>query len=224
MSLDSVLKYRKDFREHHIPKWYSGVLHVAFNATVLLSVAIYLFLKISGPNGLELLIFPMTMVVGNLAVFLIHRYPLHHYYKGLPDYTYRVHTKHHHSFYTQEKIVYDSARDFYILFFPPAVIIGFTLIYLPANYFLLRNFLSPNALYLYLFTSTLYFILYEVLHYISHLPETHWILKIPYFKLMWNHHGTHHNPELMQNYNFNIVFPLFDMIFGTLYRGQKEKK
>ena len=35
-----------------------------------------------------------------------------------------------------------------------------------------------------------------------------------------NHHATHHAPELMQSWNFNITFPIFDAIYGTRYRGE----
>jgi sterol desaturase/sphingolipid hydroxylase (fatty acid hydroxylase superfamily) len=120
-------------------------------------------------------------------------------------------------------VIYDSPRDFYILFFPPWVIFGFAVIHGPIAYYLLSMFLSPNIVFLYLGMSTLYFFLYEVLHYISHLPKDHWVLKVPYFSLMWRHHVNHHNPKLMQQYNFNIVFPFFDYVFGTVYHpGQME--
>ena len=40
-----------------------------------------------------------------------------------------------------------------------------------------------------------------------------WIMK----RLRWLH-TTHHDPVLMQRYNFNITYPIGDWVFGTLYR------
>ena len=33
------------------------------------------------------------------------------------------------------------------------------------------------------------------------------------------HHATHHRPELMQTWNFNVNFPLWDWVRGTTYKG-----
>lgn len=63
--------------------------------------------------------------------------------------------------------------------------------------------------------SSSYFILYEIVHYASHLPLGHWALSFRHFRRMRQHHLDHHNPRLMEKYNFNIVFPLFDYVFGT---------
>jgi sterol desaturase/sphingolipid hydroxylase (fatty acid hydroxylase superfamily) len=33
-------------------------------------------------------------------------------------------------------------------------------------------------------------------------------------------HQLHHDPRLMAHYNFNITYPIGDLLFGTLWRGR----
>ncbi len=37
-----------------------------------------------------------------------------------------------------------------------------------------------------------------------------------------HHHTVHHDPRLMNRYNFNITYPIFDWLFGTWYRGSAD--
>lgn len=224
MSKENVKLFRKKFRENNIPKYYSGIAHLLFNFIILISLCIFLFLQVKGPTFYEFLSIPFTLIMGNLAVYIIHKYPLHRQFKFIDKFTYGIHTKWHHFFYTNEFVIYEKMKDFYILFFPPTVIIGFSFVYIPANYFVLKTFLPLNVVYFICATSTLYFLLYEVFHYISHLRKDHPMLKFPLFRLVWNHHVTHHDPRLMHQYNFNIVFPLFDYVFGTVYKDKVYEK
>jgi hypothetical protein len=213
-----VREFRKAMSEKEIPKYYSGWLHLLTNFSLLLGVCGFCLYKVQGASLMELLIVPVTFIIGNLAVFLIHRYPLHRYLSYFP-YPYKVHTKSHHHYYTKECYAFESTNDWYMIFFPITVVFLFSVIYIPLNYFIAMSFLSPNATFLYLFTSSLYFISYEVVHFISHVPENALILRLPFLKFMWNHHRTHHDTRLMSDYNFNIVYPLCDLLFGTYYRA-----
>ena len=222
MSKEEVIEFRESFRSEKIPRWYSGILHLVFNGSVLLGLTIGLYAQLNSVTHLEWLTFPAVMLLGNLAVYIIHRFPLHTVYKPIYEQTFKVHTEYHHYFFTNEMIVYEGVRDFYILFFPPTIVIGFSCVFLPICYFILSFFASANVIWLYLGTSALYFLLYEVLHYISHLPEDHPILIFSPFRYMRNHYVTHHNTKLMYRYNFNIVYPLCDVLFGSVYKGEKE--
>lgn len=218
MSVDQVMLFRKKFRSEIIPRYYNGIAHLSFNAIALIGMMLFFYLRLEAVTALELLVVPITLLLGNLGVYFIHRILLH---KNLPligGFTYKVHSKWHHQFYTDEMVVYEKLDDFYILFFPPAVILGFALGYNLPLYFLLKPYIAANVLYLFLGTSTLYFILYEVFHYVSHLPEDHWILGFAPFRIMRLHHIDHHNTKIMHTHNFNIVFPFFDWVFGSTYK------
>ncbi len=213
-------RYRDYFRKEVIPKYYYGPFHVLLNIFLLLGVIIFSATQIKLPSILEIITLPLMLIVGNLVVFVIHKYPLHRPIKFFMS-PYNIHSKMHHQFFTDKHIVYDSHRDFYILFFPPEVVISFVFIFCPISLFLMSVFISLNVAYFFIMGAAIYFILYEVFHYASHLPIDHPLLKIPFFLYMREHHRIHHDPTLMRDYNFNIVYPLSDWLFKTIYKAPK---
>lgn len=211
--------FRAEFNQSEIPSWYRGWAHIALNLLFLLIPIIYFSTKVEKLIGTQFLIIPLMLLIGNLAVWAIHKFPLHQRWKFF-SFPYDNHTKAHHRFFTQKRIIIDSSREWIIVFFPPPVVFIFSAIVIPVvfNLLLLANVgeLSNWVILL----SCLYFLLYEVLHFISHLPEKHILLKFFWFRYMWNHHGRHHDPKLMHKYNFGIVFPFADMILGTFFKDK----
>ena len=61
------------------------------------------------------------------------------------------------------------------------------------------------------------YLTYEVFHACEHLPPSNPVTRLPWIRQMRRLHELHHRHELMQERNFNIVFPLMDYLFGTLY-------
>lgn len=214
---DSNQQYREYFRKELIPHYYRPAMHVLFNFGVLICLALYYIFSIHNLTWLEFLIFPLSLLFGTFAVYIIHRYLLH-IRRSFYVYGYEVHSKMHHRFYTYDHIVYDKPLDFYILFFPPTVVLAHLIVFGPWTAKLLVHFMNPNAVYLFFFGSTLYFLLYEIFHYASHLPEDHWVLKLKFLAFMREHHRLHHDPKIMHDKNFDIVIPLFDYLVKTMVR------
>lgn len=212
--------FREKIRKEKIPSFYWGPAHVLFNATLLMSSILFYAFKIKNPGWWELLPYIAVLIVGNLAVFLIHKYPLHGRY-WWNSYAYGNHTKTHHVFFTQNNVTWKDKRDWYTMFFPPEIVLGFILAYHPFFYFILKPLIGANATYAYLLASSAYFILYEIVHYCSHLPSDHFMMKIGFLKSMRRHHQLHHDPKLMGKYNFCIVYPLFDILLGTYISDEK---
>lgn len=210
-------EFRDKFRKEVIPFYYWGIGHLIINFLLLGLCLMAFVLKIKSPSFWELFLIPVTMILGNLVVFLVHKYPLHRKIKPF-GFAYKIHSQWHHRFYTHENLVFDSTRDFFIIFFPIDVVLGFIILVLPLIYFGLVSLVSTNGVFLVLATSCFYFISYEIIHFISHLSETNILMKFPYFRFMRNYHRIHHNPALMNDYNFNIVFPFFDLIFNAAYK------
>ena len=71
---------------------------------------------------------------------------------------------------------------------------------------------------LYVATAIGYFLNYEVLHFAYHTPATSSLARLPGMRRLRRLHTLHHRPSLMQDYNFNITYPIGDVLFGTLYR------
>ncbi len=59
----------------------------------------------------------------------------------------------------------------------------------------------------------LYYFAYEGFHYLMHKPSMPWIERAGFFKFLKNHHRLHH---VYMGKNFNVVFPLADVLLGTL--------
>jgi hypothetical protein len=209
--------FRDHFRKNIIPKNYSGHLHVAFNFSCLFGSLIFCFFQLSNVTLLQWSVLPVFILLGNLVVYIIHRFPLHTPMNFSKE-AYKIHSKWHHVFFTDKVITYDNSRDFYILFFPTWFAGSFTFIYLPILIFLASYLTNNNIAYLAAIGSILYFLGYEIVHYASHLPLNHWALKIKHLSRMREYHRMHHDPKLMHKYNFNIVFPFFDFIFKTDYK------
>ena len=217
-----VEKFREDFRQNKIPWWYFPEVHLGTNILVILSVFTYSIYHLNSPTLLELLTIPAMLIGGNFFVWVFHRYPLHRPYKLMPI-AYKIHTLSHHHFYTDEAIIYRDKRDFIILFFPIHFVLPVNGILFPLLGYALREYgiLSANASYLLIFMAAMYLVLYELFHFVSHLPPSSKVLKLPFFKAAWEHHRLHHKHRYMGKYNFNIVFPLFDRVFGTYVRENK---
>jgi len=213
LKLDNSV-FRNRIRSERIPKYYVGYLHVLFNASLLIGSIIFHADKVKEPEPLHFLPFLIIIFLGNLAVFFIHKYPLHGRFKW-NSYAYANHTKTHHVFYTEENVTWKNTRDWFTMFFPSEIVLAFIILYHPIFYYLLRPIIGGNATHIFLIASSTYFILYEIVHFTSHLPSKNPILRIPLLRLMRRHHQIHHCPKLMGQYNFCIVFPLIDHLLGT---------
>ena len=212
-----VEKFRIEFREKKIPKWYIPEMHLGTNILVIISVFYYSFSNLAHVTAFELLMIPAMLIGGNFFVWAFHKYPLHRPFKIMPL-AYKIHTLSHHYFYTDEAIIYRDKRDFIILFFPVHFVLPVNGIVFPLIAYFARTYgvLSANASYLLVFMAALYLVLYEVFHFVSHLPQESKVLRVPFFMSAWKHHRIHHTIKYMGKYNFNIVFPLFDKVFGTI--------
>jgi hypothetical protein len=210
-------QYRLWFRAERIPQQYRPWMHVMFNGGVLLSLSLFSLLMIQSWNLTVLIIFALSLVLGNFFVWAVHRYPLHRRYKYW-TFPYDTHTVVHHRYFTADSITYDDSKDLYAIFFPISAVAGFAFLAQPALYFSVRYFFGSDLAFPLMASTSLYFLLYEFVHWASHLPTDHLLMKIPWLRFMRTHHLVHHNPKLMMKYNFCIVYPLMDMLLGTYYK------
>lgn len=65
-----------------------------------------------------------------------------------------------------------------------------------------------------------YYALYEYIHWCMHLPKNRRIEKPWFFRRLNGHHLLHHR---YMHKNFNVVFPLADMVLGTLMVRSKTR-
>lgn len=215
--------FRTTFRKEEIKEHYSGIAHFLFTTLscfLVVSVCIY-FLK--DVKWQEWLVVPMTFIYANFVEYIGHKGPLHHRKKALKK-VFKRHTLEHHVFFTEEQMECASTKDFKIILFPPVLLLFFLFAFaIPVAVFIFLVW-SQNAGLLFLGTTLGYFLNYEWLHLSYHLPNDHFISKLPMIRSFRKLHQTHHNPALMTTYNFNISYPIFDKLLGTYFMKKKVNK
>jgi hypothetical protein len=215
-----VRAYREEYRRDHVPPHYRGALHLLFTFGIGSGALVLCISQLASVQPREWLAVPLTFLYVNLAEYWGHRGPMHHKRRGL-GLVYERHTRQHHRFFTHVAMPLDSVRDLRAVLFPPLLMIFFlTAFALPAA-LLLANFTSSNVGWLFGATSLAYFLNYEVLHLVYHLPTRYAVARWPLVGRLRRLHQDHHDPRLMAQYNFNITYPIGDRLFGTLYRGRE---
>jgi hypothetical protein len=164
---------------------------------------------------------PMTFLYANLIEFLGHKGPMH-YPKKYLKIIYQRHAKQHHIFFTDKHMPFDETRDFRAVLFPISLILFFFGLIGVPTWFLISWLFSANVAWLFAITSIAYFLNYEWLHFAYHCSEDSWIMHVPGFKSLRQLHLHHHDPQLMTKYNFNITYPICDILFGTYYKGKSK--
>jgi hypothetical protein len=203
-------RYRADIHSSYNP-WLHGTFVLLFG---VLAIAGF-WHTVHRVQPLEWLAVPLTLLFFNLGVYVVHRH-LGHHKKSFARMFYARHAGDHHSFFAPGHMTYDSARDFRVILFPAWLIVLHTLVITLPLWWLVSR-LNGNVAGLFGGCMVLGYLMYEVFHACEHLPPHHPLSQLPWVRQMRRLHELHHRRELMQGRNFNIVFPLMDYLFGTLY-------
>jgi len=204
-------RYRAAIHPRYNP-WLHGAFVLLFG---VLAIGAF-WSSVHQVRPLEWLTVPLTLLFFNFGVYMVHRH-LGHHKKRFARMFYARHAGDHHSFFTPGHMTYDGARDWRVILFPAWLIVLHTLaITLPLWWL----FAQVNSNVAGLFGGCMVFgyLTYEVFHACEHLPPQNPLTRLPWIRQMRRLHELHHRREHMQERNFNIVFPLMDYLFGTLYR------
>ena len=219
---EKIAAYRTQYRAQVVPPGYSGALHVLLvlgGAGGGLAAAIALAVS-SGASWRDAWIVPLTVIVANAVEYLAHRGPMHHRSPGLAA----LHARHsgrHHRFFVAEAMPLESARDLHAVLFPPALLLFFGAIAIGLGA-LVALFLPAAVAELFVASALGYYLSYELLHFLYHVPP-HWsAARWPIVRTLARLHRRHHDPRCMQHVNFNLVFPLCDRLAGTLDTGTND--
>src|SRR5262245_3098609 len=164
----------------------------------------------------ELLLVPVFLLLTNANEWFIHRNILHRRTWPLEQLFWR-HTPEHHVIFVRHDMAMRSTREFRLVLIPSHGILGifFTTLPITAG---LWYFVSPNVALLWIASTMGYTVAYEWLHLSYHLPAESRIGRSRAISWLRRHHATHHTPELMQRWNFNVTVPLADLVLRTVYR------
>jgi hypothetical protein len=203
-------RYRADIHPLYNP-WLHGAFVLLFG---VLAIGVF-WSTVHQVQPLEWLALPLTLLFFNFGVYMVHRH-LGHHKKSFARMFYARHAGDHHSFFAPGHMTYDSARDWRVILFPAWLIVLHTLVITLPVWWLLVQF-DANVAGLFGGCLVLGYLAYEVFHACEHLPPENPVTRLPWIRQMRRLHELHHRRELMQERNFNIVFPLMDYLFGTLY-------
>lgn len=199
-----------------IPWWYNPWGHLAFPSAVGLGLVTASIAMLRSPSALELVAVPVFFVLINFNEWHVHRNVLHRRSWPLEELFWR-HTPEHHVIFVRDDMAMRERREFRLVLIPFYGILAIFVTSLPITVGL-WFFVSPNVALLWVATSMAYTVAYEWLHLAYHLPAESHIGRSRAIAFLRRHHATHHTPELMQRWNFNVTVPLADLVLRTVYR------
>jgi sterol desaturase/sphingolipid hydroxylase (fatty acid hydroxylase superfamily) len=211
-----VAAFREQYRANEIPRGYQGWVHFALTTTGALAVIVFAVLQVRAPSAAELVTPLGSFFTANLGEYLGHRGPMHN--RGRLRILHERHSRRHHRFYTHDAMPAESSRDFHMVLFPPVMLLFFLGALAVPIGVLLFLLVSANVGWMFVATAMAYFLTYEWLHLAYHLPESSWVGRLPGLGALRRHHTLHHDQAVMGECNFNITFPICDLLFGTYRR------
>jgi Fatty acid hydroxylase len=216
---DRVAEFRGVYRAQQIPPGYRGYAHLGGTLAFATLGVTSCILALDDVQPREWLTLPATFFYANLVEYAGHRGPMHHPVRGLKA-VFERHARQHHRFFTDECMQLESSADLRAVLFPLVLVVFyFGLFALPLTA-LLGWAISRNVALLFLATALAYYLNYELLHLAYHANPAGWAARIPGMRLLRRLHTRHHDPVLMQVCNFNITYPMGDLIFRTLFAGR----
>ena len=155
--------------------------------------------------------FAAVFVYASLFEWTLHRYLMHR--ATFFRYPYRTHALTHHRLFRADASYSlsreEDAHEVPFAFWNAPLLIG---LHAPLLWLLGRAsgwpVLVPGLL-----AMSSYYALYESLHWCMHVPKGRRIERTAVFRWLSAHHRAHHRRH---DTNLNVVFPLADLLFGTL--------
>jgi hypothetical protein len=203
-------------RAEHIPAGYSPWRHMALTATIATVIAAGGVALATRARPTDWLLAPVFFVVANFIEWMVHRNPMHR--PQPPRVMYRNHAQLHHLAFTDRNMDVTRTDELGLIMMPWYTMIGLFVVASPV--LVVAGFLrGPGLSGVFLLVAVAYFLTYEALHALYHLPDATLdragIGKLRAFRRLQAHHRHHHVLGRMAHVNFNVTFPLMDLLFRT---------
>lgn len=160
----------------------------------------------------------MAEIVGFVALFLyasffewvLHRFLMH---QPVWSYPFRSHALIHHGIFRSGPSYFlsqaDHLKKIRFAWWNAPVILG---LHAPALLWL-EHLARADFFIGGMAALSLYYFLYEYLHFCMHVPKGRWIERTAWFSWLDSHHHMHHKRHF---HNLNVVLPLADFVLGSL--------
>ena len=210
-----VRAYRMSRRKDLSSKYAGWIKLGALTSSCFVAAGIAFTLLANLTVAQALVMLPVTWIIANFVEYSLHRWPMHRVMRGMKA-IYKSHSGQHHRYFTHEYMSIETQNDMREVFTKYKVMAFLILAVIIPISGVFALFIQPNIGLLFFIYSLMYYVLYEWTHFATHIPESHWVTKLPYIRGAKRRHTIHHNTRLMREWNFNVSFALFDRIFGTL--------
>ena len=203
-------------RDAHIPAGYSPGKHIAVTLAIAGAILAFAAVLAVRARPLDWILLPTFWLVANFIEWAFHRYPMHRPLH--PRLLYQNHALLHHLAFTDETMPVAEPRELNLVMMPWYTMIGLFVIASPV--FVAAGLLrGPGLTGVFLIAAVMYFLFYEALHALYHLPvETLARAGLRpgglFFRLR-AHHARHHILRRMAHANFNVTVPLMDWLLRT---------
>jgi hypothetical protein len=159
------------------------------------------------------ILLPVFWVVSNFFEWGIHRFPMHRPLR--PRILYRNHALIHHNAFAGTDQEIRATGELSLVMMPWYTLVMVFLMASPVA--VVAALVGGRALAgVFLIGAVSYFLLYEVIHTLHHLPGH--LVGDGLLARLRAHHHHHHQLERMAHVNFNVTFPLADRVLGTCER------
>lgn len=196
-----------------IPGWYRWWAHLAGTTIIGLGVAAFAVSWVRAVHWADFFTVVVAFFLANGIEWAFHKDLMHRRVPWLPQ-AYEGHTSEHHQVFTDQSMEIREYRELKMVMLPfltLAVAYG-TLLLIGVVFGLFRT----NVGAIWVASGATYLIIYEWLHTLYHLP-----LRSRLVEKLREHHQTHHRLSLMNWWNFNVTFPIWDRIMGTYKRPEE---
>jgi hypothetical protein len=198
---------------------YSPWLHLSATSIFGLAAIVAAATLLHGVRWWELALSGALLVLSNAAEWRIHRDVLHKRSPRL-GLLYDRHTPEHHMIFITDDMAIRGVREFALVLIPAygIMVIFAALTPLYGTLWLLG---LHNLAALFCIVTMGYVVSYEWLHLSFHLPPDSRVGSLGVVRLLRRHHAIHHDPRLMQRWNFNVTVPLWDFVRRTWVRDRE---
>jgi len=214
-------EFRKKYRDN-LKGWYNGFVHLAMIFSIGIAAIYYFNSHVFKVLWWEWAIIPVTIIGSNLFEWWIHRFVMHQPrpFPGAKA-IYSRHTLQHHQFFTEQEMRFAGTHDWRVTLFPPYALAVFITVLSAPGVLVLSWVVTPNVGWLFICSTTSFYLLYEVMHFFCHVKDNIIVRNMPFINTIRRHHAAHHNKGIMMHLNMNLTFPFADWLFGTsdLNRG-----
>jgi hypothetical protein len=201
--------------------WYSPLGHLAvtsISGLVPMALGVVLVARSGGLRWWHLAFAAGVFVLNNATEWRAHRDMLHRRFRPF-GVLYDRHTPIHHAIFVTDDMAMRERREFRLVLMPAYGLFAVFLAVLP--FLLLLWWLGqPTLAGLFMIVCMGYVVTYEWLHLAYHLPSESFFGRRWLVRVLRRQHAIHHDPTLMQRWNFNVTLPLWDWVRGTLHPAE----